>query len=78
MIDHFLGDAFEVLSCPFWEFCSAVRWSAADTHLKLLNRVLNGARFRIGSVFKCVIVHRRSVAVLCMLYKIRCNQSIFY
>ena len=25
------------------------------------------------SVFECDIVHRQSVAVLCMLYKIRCN-----
>ena len=24
-------------------------------------------------VFECDIAHRRSVAVLCMLYKIRCN-----
>ena len=26
-----------------------------------------------GGVFECDIVHRRSVAVLCMLYKIRSN-----
>ena len=26
-----------------------------------------------GGVFECDIAHRRSVAVLCMLYKIRCN-----
>ena len=26
-----------------------------------------------GGVFECDISHRRSVAVLCMLYKIRCN-----
>ena len=45
--------------------------SAADTHLKLLDRAVSGARFLTGGVFECDIAHRRSVAVLCMLYKIR-------
>ena len=36
-------------------------------YLKLLDRVLT------GGVFECDIFHRRSVAVLCMLCKIRCN-----
>ena len=48
--------------------------SAADTHLKLLDRAVNGARFLTGGVFQCAIARRRSVAVLCMLYKIRCNK----
>ena len=30
----------------------------------------SGARFLTGGVFQCDISHRRSVAVLCMLYKI--------
>ena len=47
--------------------------SAADTHLKLLDRVVNGARFLTGGVFESDFAERRSVAVLCMLYKIRCN-----
>ena len=47
--------------------------SAADSHLKLLDRAVSGARFLTRGVFKCDISHRRSVAVLCMLYKIRCN-----
>ena len=55
------------------DYCSAVRCSAADTHLKLLNRVVSGARFMTGGVFECDIAHCQSVAVLCMLYKIRCN-----
>ena len=54
--------------------CSAYFWySAADTHLKLLDRAVSGARFLTGGVLECGIAHRRSVAVLCMLYKIRCN-----
>ena len=53
--------------------CSAVWCSAADTHIKLLDRAVSGARFLPGGVFECDIAHRRSVAILCMLYNIRCN-----
>ena len=59
---------------PVLEYCSAVWCSATDTHLKLLDRAVSGARFLAGGVFECDIFHCRSVAVLCMLYKIRCNQ----
>ena len=55
------------------EYCSAVYCSAADTHLKLPDRLVSGASFLTGCVFECDLAHRRSVAVLCMLYKIRCN-----
>ena len=58
---------------PVLEYCSAVWCSAADTHLKLLYRAVSGTQFLTGGVFECDISHRRSVAVLCMLYKIRCN-----
>ena len=58
---------------PVSEYCSAVFCSAADTHLKLLDRLVSGACFIAGGVLNCDISHRRSVAVLCMLYKIRCN-----
>ena len=58
---------------PFVEYCSAVWCSAADTHLKLLDRVVSGACFIAGGVLNCDLFHRLSVAVLCMLYKIRCN-----
>ena len=40
---------------------------------KLLHRVVGGARFLTWVVFESDIAHRRSVAVLCMLYKIGCN-----
>ena len=55
------------------EYCSTVWCSAADTHLKLLDRAVSGARFLTERVFECDIAHRRSVSVLCMLYKIGCN-----
>ena len=59
---------------PLLEYCSAVWCSAADTHLKLLDRVVSGVCFLAGGVFNRNLSHRRSVAVLCMLYEIRCNQ----
>ena len=58
---------------PVLEYCPAVWCSAADIHLKLLDRGVSGARFLTGGLFECDISHRRSVAVLCMLYKIRYN-----
>ena len=68
-----LGRCFRGFVLPVLEYCSAVWCSAADTHLKLLDRAVSGARFLTGVVFDCDISHRRSVAVLCMLYKMRCN-----
>ena len=68
-----LGRCFWGFVLPVSEYCSAVWCSAADTHLKLLDRAVSGARFLNGSVFECDIAHRRSVAVLRMLFKNRCN-----
>ena len=47
--------------------------SAASTHLKVLDRVVSGARFITVAVFECDFAHHRSDSVLCMLYKVRCN-----
>ena len=69
-----LERCFRGFVLPVLEYCSAVWCSAADTHLKPLDRAVSGARFLTGGVFECDIAHRRSVAVLCMLYKVRCNQ----
>ena len=68
-----LGRCFRGFLLPVLEYCSAVWCSAADTHLKLLDRAVSGARFLTGCVFECDTAHRRSIAVLCMLYKIRCK-----
>ena len=69
MIDRFRGFVLPVL-----EYCSAVLCSAADAHLKLLDRVVSGAHFLTGAMLERDIAHRRSMAVLCMLCKIMCNQ----
>ena len=68
-----LGRCFRGFVLPVLEYCSAIWCWAADTHVKLLDRAVSGAWFLTGSVFECDISHRLSVAVLCMLYKIRCN-----
>ena len=68
-----LGRCLQGFVLPVLEYCSAVWCSAANTHLKLLDPAVSGARFLTGGVFECDISHRRFVAVLCLLYKIRCN-----
>ena len=68
-----LWRCFRGFTLPVLEYCAAVWCSAADTHLKLLDRVVSGASFLTGGVFECDLAHRRSVAVLCMLYRIRCT-----
>ena len=67
-----LGRCFRAFVLTVLEYCSAVWCSAADTHLRRLDRVVSGASFLTVGVFECDLAHRRSVAVLCMLYKIRC------
>ena len=58
---------------PVLEYCSAVWCSVADSHLKLLDRVVRSAGFLAGSVLDCNLAHRRSVAELCMLFTINSN-----
>ena len=67
------GRCFWGFVLPVLEYFSAVWCSAADTHLKLLDRVVSGTCFLTGGVLECEFTHGRSVAVLCMLLKIRCN-----
>ena len=68
-----LGRCFGGFVLPVLDYRSAVWCSAADAHLKLLDRAVIGARFLTGGVIECDIARRRSGAVLCMLYKIRCK-----
>ena len=66
MVSGFCSAGFGVL------FCCVVL--SDEPHLKLLDRAVSGARFLTEVVLECDIAHRRSVAILCMLYKIICNQ----
>ena len=45
-----LGRCFRGFVLPFLGYCSAVWYSAADTHFKLLYRVVNGASSLIGLI----------------------------
>ena len=58
---------------PVLEYCSAVWCSAADSHLRLLDRAVACATFHMRGALDCNLLHRRSVAVLCMIYKIWSN-----
>ena len=75
MIDCFMGNNFEVLSCPFW---STVLQCGAQLQIHTvyyMDLVVIGARFLTGAVFECDIAHRRYFAVLCMQYKIMYNST---
>ena len=50
MIDYCLRHIFWVCLAPF-EYCSAVWCFAAHTHVKLLDRVVNGVNFFTQCVF---------------------------
>ena len=58
---------------PVLWYWSAVWCSAADTYFKLLDSVVFGIRFLIRGVFDYDIPHLRSVAILFIFYKFRCN-----
>ena len=64
-----IGRSFwDLFFLPVSEYCSA-----ADSHLKLLDIVVKSAGFLAGGVLECNLAHRRSVAELCMLFKIKSN-----
>ena len=50
-------------------WCSA----AYSHHLKLLDRVVRSVSFLAGGVLECNLAHRRSLAELCMFFKIKSN-----
>ena len=62
-----LERCFRGFVLPILEYCSAVWCFAADSHLKLLYQVVNGAYFLTGGRLDSYLAHRRSMAVLCML-----------
>ena len=63
-----IGRWFWGFVLPVLEYFFAVWCLAADTHLKLLDRVVSGVCFIAGGVLNCDLSNRRSVVVLCMLY----------
>ena len=65
--------SFWSIVLPVLEYCSAVWCSATDSHLKPLGRVVRGAGFLADGVLEGNLAHRRSVAELCMIFKIKSN-----
>ena len=57
------GSCFRGFILPVLEYFSAVWCSAADTHVKLLDREVIGANFLTGGLFECDLALRRSVPV---------------
>ena len=49
---------FWSFALPVFEYCSAVWCSAADSHLKQLDRVVRSAGFLARGVFDCNLAHR--------------------
>ena len=72
MIDRFLVDAFGVLSYQFWSTVlqSGARLPIHSLSYRTMQSVVPVFNWRC---VECDIADRRSVAVLCMLYKIRCD-----
>ena len=65
--------SFWIFVLPALEYCSAVWCSAANSHLKLLDRVVSSSGFLAGGVLECNLAHRQSIAEYCMLFKIKSN-----
>ena len=57
---------------PVLEYAASDVWgAAAPSHLAMLNRVVNRCSFFIYDIVPCNLNNRRSVAGLCILYKVR-------
>ena len=72
-----LGRCLRGFVLPVLEYCSAVWCSAADTHHRLLDRVVSSASFLTGCVIECDLAHRRSVAVLCIILP-QCGPRVYW
>ena len=74
------GDHDVLLRCfnsfipPCLEYCSPVWLSAADSHLKLIDKNLRACKFLIPNL-TISLQHRCFIGSLCMLYKIFHNPS---
>ena len=70
--DDIVRKCFYSFILPFFEYCSPVWLSAADSHLKLLNRAFNQVRFWLPNL-NLKLDHRRLVGSLALLHKIYYN-----
>ena len=68
-----LGRCFRDFVLPVLEYCSAVWCCAADTHLKLLDRAVSGARFLTGGVTFLIVDRWQSSVCFIKSGVIRCT-----
>ena len=66
---------FWSLLLPILEYCSPVWGSSAEGHLALLDRIVSRVTQMSNGLVQCDLQHRRNVAALCMLYKVRANAA---
>ena len=63
------------ISCSISHVMNAISCSISHLINAFSCSLVSDACFLAGGVLNCDLSHRRSVAVLCMLYKIRCNSK---
>ena len=68
-----ISRCFWTLILPILEYCSPIWGSSAEGHLALLNRIVGRVRQMSNGLVQCDLQHRRNVAALCMMYKVRAN-----
>ena len=64
---------FWIYLLPVLEYSSSVWLSAADCHLRLLDRVVSWASAMCGGAIHCDLWHSRLVTSLCLFYNLRDN-----
>ena len=69
-----IAKCFNSFILPCLEYCSPVWSSGADSHLKLLDRVMSSAKFILPSI-NVDLWHRRKVSSLCLLHKMYYNDK---
>ena len=67
--DNIIRRCFFSFILPHFEYCSSVWLSAAESHLRLLDRSFNSVKFLLPDL-NLDIGHRRDVGALSVLYKI--------
>jgi len=67
-----INKSFFAYVLPCFEYCAPVWSSAADSHLKLLDRALNKVKFYVPDI-SLNLWRRRAVSCLSLLYKISHN-----
>ena len=72
--DDIIRNCFYSFILPHFEYCSPVWGSAADTHLKLLDRAFNQVKFLLPSL-RINLAHRRLIGSLSYLFKLYSNDG---